>query len=133
MNMVSEDEWAGSFPVIVNQLLNPGSHLAKTYPHLHNNLRCRLEGAFDARGDQPISRCTHTVFDGYEGGRGDALPFQENEDINLLNRIDPTLTTSETIAKHLCTNLANRMELYGLAGTGSKSNTPICLLFNSTH
>lgn len=124
MSISIDDRWANSFPVIVNDLLNPDSNLAKEHPHLHQNLRSRLERAFVARGDQPLSRCTHTIFDGYDAGRSDALRFQENEDTGLINRIDPVLDTSETRATSLCADLTSRMELYGLAGTGSKLLVP---------
>lgn len=118
---ISVDEiWAESFPVVVNELLNSDRHLAREHPHLHHNLGSRLEGAFIARGDQPLSRCAHTVFDGYNAGRSDALHYQEDEDTGLINRIDPFIDTSETRATTLFANLTNRMELYGLAGTGSK-------------
>jgi hypothetical protein len=124
MSITLEDRWASSFPAIVNSLLNPESPLAKGNPHLHHNLRSRLEGAFISRGYQPLSQCTHTNFDGYEAGRSDTLHFQENEDMGLINRIDPFLDTSETRATSLCADLINRMELYGLAGTGSKLLIP---------
>lgn len=116
----TKERWGKSFPVLVNELLDPGSPLSKKYPHLHHNLRRRLEGAFIARKGRPVSSCTHTVFDEYSAGRSDELCFQENEDTKVLDFIDPIIDTSETRADYLCPNLLDRMELYGLAGTGSE-------------
>jgi len=118
----TEDQWAVSFPSLVNELLTPESHLATKYQYLHNNLLTRLECAFAERGDKPISQCTHTNFNGYEAGRCDTASFQESEDTTLLNKIDPIIDSDDpaTRAELLCPHITNRMEIYGLAGTGSK-------------
>ncbi|KAJ5098676.1 hypothetical protein N7532_005677 [Penicillium argentinense] len=116
------DVWAESFPMLVNRLLDPADPLAQKHWHLHLTLRYRMENAFIARGDKPVSRCEHVVFEGYQGGRSDELAFQQNEDPVLIHRIDPTFR-GETAADRLqsmCPEVTKvHFQVFGVAGSGT--------------
>lgn len=113
------EAWQGTFAFRVGELLDPQSELARKLPHLHQILQGRLTTTFAARGDHGISQCTHTNLPGFEGERSDGPRFQQQEDSDLMNAVHPIWDNSNRRAKHLCGNLTERMEVYGLVGAGS--------------
>lgn len=118
------DYWKGTFAFRLRELLDPQSELAKSYPYLHRMLKGRLDAARIAPGLENISRCTHTNIPGYEGQRSDGSRYQQLEDTHYMNILDPVPDDAYRRTQHICSDLSDRMEIYGLAGTGCKSSFP---------
>lgn len=110
--------WKGTFAYRLRELLDPQSELATLYPYHHRILKTRLEAACIAPGYGNISRCTHTNIPGYEGLRCHGSQYQQQEDTHYMDILDPIPNDAYCRAQHICSDLTDRMEIYGLAGTG---------------
>ncbi|KAJ5657269.1 uncharacterized protein N7484_000918 [Penicillium longicatenatum] len=109
-----------SFAATAQQLLDPRSDLSQKYPHLHHGLKWRLEKALSDRNHEPISRCGHVVFNGYEIGRNDESIFQNEENSAFVDFLDPiTKDHTGTRLIRICNKLTDRMEIYGTIGHGT--------------
>lgn len=114
------ESWEGTFAFRLRELLDPQSELAASYPYHHQILKSRLEAARIVPGYENISRCTHTDLPGYEGQRSDGSEYQHHEDTHYMNILDPVPHDPYRRTQHICSDLLDRVEIYGLAGTGCK-------------
>lgn len=114
------DYWQGTFAFRLRELLDPQSELAKSYPYHHRLLKGRLDAARIVPGLENISRCTHTNISGWEGQRSDGSRYQQQEDTHYMNILDPISDNVYHRAQQICSDLSDRMQIYGLAGTGCK-------------
>lgn len=113
--------WKGAFCFAAQDLVNPQSEIAQKYPHLYLVFRARLESAYADRNNRIVSLCSHTTFQhGYKGYRSDGDGFQKREWPTAYNRADPVGNVTCNRMKHMCSELKDRMDVYGLAGEGSK-------------
>lgn len=116
--------WKGAFCFAAQELVNPQSELAQSYPHLYQVFRHRLESAYADRDYKPVSLCSHTNFrNGYRACRSDSAGFQHKEWPAAIDRIDPLSNVTHNRMKNMCSQLTDRMDVYGLAGEGSKLNS----------
>ncbi|KAJ5370641.1 uncharacterized protein N7496_006733 [Penicillium cataractarum] len=112
--------WKGAFCFAAQDLVNPQSEIAQRYPHLYQVFRARLGSAYAVRNNRPVSLCSHTTFHhGYKGCRSDGDVFQKREWPNAYDRADPVRNATGNRMKHMCSELKDRMDVYGLAGEGT--------------
>ena len=113
--------WKGTFCFAAQELVNPQSELAQRYPHLYQVFRHRLEAAYADRNYRTVSHCDHIKFHNrYKGCRSDSAGFQHKEWPDAIDRVDPVDNITRNRMKNTCSQLTGRMDMYGLAGEGSK-------------
>ena len=121
----SATTFASCFP----HLLDSRSQLSQSYPSLHRIISSRLQMALAARNFCPISQCNHTGFNGYDIGRSDEVFFQLEENTALIdtqNQVNSDGDIAEMTS--LCEYVTNGLEIHGLIGSGSKSQSGILLI-----
>ncbi|KAJ5894264.1 hypothetical protein N7495_005955 [Penicillium taxi] len=126
LNIPVNTHWRKSFAHQIRFLLDPNSDLSKRHPHLHHILARNADDALHMRGGKPISQCTHKIKrineesrNSYSLGRSDGPAFQKNENSEIVNQLWAFEDTVEHRYNCLCTDLLDRMEIYGYLGSGT--------------
>jgi hypothetical protein len=123
MRYWTPEYWKRAFCFTARDLVNPQSELAQGYPHLYQVFRHRLESAYAARDNRPVSLCSHTRLPhGYRGCRSDTESFQKkNELFGFSDSPERGRNAARKRMNNMCSEITDQMDVYGTAGQGSKS------------
>lgn len=105
--------WANLLQTNIHDLVQPGTAIATQYPHLHEAFAGRLDQAWIARNDAPVSRCDELILmpDG-RWERADADQFQ------IYHNHDNVVAMNHQ-QRDTCQVLEGRMHVYAKIGGGS--------------
>lgn len=94
--------------------MQPGTAIATKYPHLHEAFAGRLDQAWIARNDEPVSRCDELILmpDG-RWQRADADQFQ-------IYHNHHNVVAKNHQQQNICQVLERRMHVYAKIGGGGK-------------